>query len=180
MNLFVIVINYGNTSSCKISNILNQLNINHLLYDPGVMPTYQELNKLTHIILSGGPKHVYDNQDQLPDWVIEINRPVLAICYGMQLVAHHFGGKVIRNKKEKGIVYVTEIINGKIISKPRWMNRYDNVIIVPPQFTIIGITNNNDIAVFTDYKKWYCFQYHPEVSFYNYIDKTIFYNFFNL
>ena len=174
MHKFVIIINYGDTSSNNISKILHQLNISHIKCDPDIMPSYTQLSKLTHIILSGGPRHVYDEEDQLPLWVIEMNIPVLAICYGMQLVAHHFGGKVVRHIKEKGIVHVIEIIGNKVVDTPRWMNKYDKVLSIPEQFTITGISESNEISSFTDYKKWFCYQYHPEVEL---IDLTIFTSF---
>ncbi len=55
-------------------------------------------------ILSGGPSSVYDpNAPYLPDYVPEQGVPILGICYGMQLLAHHLGGKVApATKKEYG------------------------------------------------------------------------------
>src|SRR5829696_8265924 len=47
------------------------------------------------IILSGGPASVYGKQSPQPDvGIFELGVPVLGICYGMQLLAHHLGGKV--------------------------------------------------------------------------------------
>lgn len=172
--VYVIIINYGTTSANNISKVLNQLNVLHTLQDPHTIPSYHMLNKITHIILSGGPKHVYDNEHELPLWVIEMKIPVLAICYGMQLVAHHFGGTIVRNDIEKGIVNVIELSNN---IKPRWMNRYDQVMILPSQFTITEITETNHIAAFTDYIKWFCYQYHPEVE--HHIDINLFIKFLN-
>ena len=185
MNIFVILVAYGKTSSDKISKVLDQLNINYIITDPDFLPSYNDLNKLTHIILSGGPKHVYDNEifyNKLPQWVIDINVPVLSICYGFQLVAYHFGGTVIKmDTKEEGLVEVTEIINNQLIDNMRWMNRHDQVLILPPQFTITGITYHNHIAAFTDYNKWFCYQYHPEADIPDYgIDINIFTRFFNI
>jgi len=43
----------------------------------------------THVILTGGPKHVYDEDHyKIPPWVINSNVPVLGICYQIQFVAH--------------------------------------------------------------------------------------------
>src|SRR5439155_24756948 len=61
------------------------------------------------IILSGGPASVYDEgAPQLPDAVLELARPVLGICYGLQLLAHKLGGRVVRSPtREFGPAQVT-------------------------------------------------------------------------
>src|SRR5687768_15955385 len=47
------------------------------------------------IVLSGGPASVYDERaTQLDPKIFELGIPVLGICYGMQLMAHHLGGQV--------------------------------------------------------------------------------------
>src|SRR3712207_6566279 len=47
------------------------------------------------VILSGGPNSVYEpGAPQLPAWVLESGLPVLGICYGLQLLATAFGGRV--------------------------------------------------------------------------------------
>src|SRR5947199_2756777 len=47
------------------------------------------------IVLSGGPSSVYDAQAPKCDpGVLALGIPVLGICYGMQWLTHHLGGKV--------------------------------------------------------------------------------------
>ena len=47
------------------------------------------------IILSGGPSSVYDDgAPALPDFLLDLNVPLLGICYGMQLLAYKLGGRV--------------------------------------------------------------------------------------
>ena len=42
------------------------------------------------VILSGGPNSVYEEGAPMtPAWVYDAGVPVLGICYGMQLIAHH-------------------------------------------------------------------------------------------
>lgn len=158
----VALVIFGKKSAEQISVALNVLNIEYFTVLPYEIPMY----KATHIILSGGPKHVYDtNMYPLPQWIIDSNVPVLGICYGMQLIAHTFGGKVIHMPyKEKGFIDITEIIDGEQITTSKWMNREDRVVFLTNKFDIIGVTKFGHIATFTDHKKWYAVQYHPEVN----------------
>lgn len=158
----VALVAFGRTSAEKISCSLNTLKIDYRIILPDETPNFQP----THIILSGGPKHVYEpDHYYLPKWIIDSNVPVLGICYGMQLIAHTFGGTVIRmSQKEEGPVEVTEIINNNQSTYIRWMNRYDQVTAIPNIFDITGVTHNNHIASFTDHIRWWAIQYHPESS----------------
>lgn len=156
----VAVVAFGKSSTKKICDVLTMLRVRYYVILPD-----EKLNFVpSHIILSGSSKHVYDpDYYPLPQWVIDANCPVLAICYGMQLIAHTFGGRVIKMSEiERGLIPVTELIHETQYTKYRWMNRYDRVIMVPPGFTITGVTNRNHIASFTDFKKYFCIQSHPE------------------
>lgn len=156
----IAIVPFGESSTRKICRILSILNVRYIIVLPHEIPTF----KPTHIILSGGPDHVYHpDHKPLPPWVIESSCTVLAICYGMQLLAHTFGGIVIKmSEPEHGLVSVTEFIDYKQQTTLRWMNREDRVLTIPPGFTITGVTNRNHIASFTDNHKYYAIQYHPE------------------
>lgn len=158
----VIIINYGDLSTKQIVSVLEKMRVKYKILSHDEIPNVE----YTHIILSGGPKHVY-NPDHYPlaKWIIKSNKPVLGICYGMQLIAKTFGGIVVRMKeKEEGPIEITEMFGGKQLVEYRWMNRYDTVISLSSQFIITAVTNNNHIAGFTDGKKWWAVQYHPEAK----------------
>src|SRR5436190_11741015 len=54
------------------------------------------------IILSGGPASVYGKSAPQPDPAIfQLGVPILGICYGMQLMAHHLGGKVEHSERRE-------------------------------------------------------------------------------
>ena len=189
----VALVCFGETSPSGIANVLNRLNVEYYLVLPGnagdpaersspadfVEPEEIPSFAYTHIILSGGPKHVYESDAQvMPQWVINANCPVLGICYGMQLIAKTFKGTVIKMaEKEEGGIQVTEMINDEQLTITRWMNRYDQVLSAPKDFYITGVTDRNHIAAMTDYKKWWAIQYHPEAR--KYRDIGIIRNFLN-
>ena len=156
----VVLVSFGDHSTQRLSLALNKLGVKHVVMLPHETPNFIP----THVILSGGPGHVYEsNHDPMPQWVLDGFFPVLGVCYGMQLIAHTFGGTVKRmSRREEGPVEVTEMIYGNQEINFRWMNRYDQVTSIPLMFTITGVTSNDHVASFTDHKKWWAVQYHPE------------------
>lgn len=172
----VAIVRFGKHSTEGIVRSLIRLNIKYGIVLPHEIPSFEP----SHIILSGGPKHVYEaDYYPMPEWVIKSKAPVLGICYGMQLIVQTYRGIVRRMaEKEKGLIEVTEIINGKQSVYPRWMNRQDQVLSIPNRFTVTGVTNTNDIAAFTDGYKWWAIQYHPETR--KWWDLNVFRRFLNI
>ena len=123
------------------------------------------------IILSGGPASVYASDSYHPDSTIfDLGLPILGICYGMQLIAQHFGGSVIPatsheyGKAKLDIIVENEIFkdtqNGQIV----WMSHCDRVESIPSGFEKIAISENSPYAAIADTNRnIYAFQFHPEV-----------------
>lgn len=158
--ILVALVAFGKTSTANIVNILVQLGISYRIVLAHELPNC----KYTHIILTGGPKYVTRYEDyRLPQWILDTDRPVLGVCYGMTLIARALGGNVQRLvEHEHGPSEVTEIIEGRQLTTTRWMNRHYRVDTVPESFRVTGVTIDNDIASFTDHRKWWGCQYHPE------------------
>lgn len=179
-NILVALVAFGDQSTKAIACYLYRMGINYKVVLPHETPAFQP----THIILSGSPKHVYEaDHYPLPNWVINCECPVLGICYGMQLIAQTFGGTVIRmTQLEKGPVEVTELsMNHNLVHQTmhiRWMNHYDEVIVIPEGFNVTAVTHKNQIAAFTDNKKWWGVQYHPEARKHG--DPRVFKNFLKI
>jgi GMP synthase (glutamine-hydrolysing) len=124
------------------------------------------------IILSGGPSSVYDKDAPIPNIkIFELGIPLLGICYGMQLMAHLFGGKVDRAvKREYGKAELTVDSRMKIFEGiPKktivWMSHGDRIARRPNTFTTIAHTANSPVAAMANEKKgFYALQFHPEVA----------------
>ncbi|MEO0265675.1 MAG: glutamine-hydrolyzing GMP synthase [candidate division WOR-3 bacterium] len=124
------------------------------------------------IILSGGPASVYDQTAPLPSLeIFKLGVPVLGICYGLQVIAHLFGGKVIPGShKEYGfqkleIVKESELLKGVKNNSVVWMSHGDKVDSVPEGFEVIARTENSPYAVIENPQlKIYGVQFHPEVA----------------
>jgi GMP synthase (glutamine-hydrolysing) len=131
--------------------------------------------RATGIILSGGPKSVYDvGAPAIEEGIFELGIPVLGICYGMQLLARHFGGKVVpagkreyghadlESKNRPGPLFDGFFIEGK---SPVWMSHGDHVELMPAGFEVIAQTNNAPVAAIQDVdRNLYGVQFHPEVN----------------
>ena len=129
------------------------------------------------IILSGGPASVYDRKaPTLPASLLESGIPVLAICYGMQLVTHLLGGKVARaahrefGPAELQITEPSDLLKGTALAHRGptvWMSHGDRIEEMPPGFASIARTTNSPVAAMrsTDRSRpIYCLQFHPEVA----------------
>ncbi|MDR3253576.1 MAG: glutamine-hydrolyzing GMP synthase [Endomicrobium sp.] len=127
---------------------------------------------LKGLILSGGYDSVYSKNAPWPDPKIwEFGVPILGICYGMQLIAEHFGGKVSPSKdREFGIANVDvkcscSLFNGISAKETLWMSHGDKLSKIPKNFKITASTENSPYAAIEDTaKKIYGVQFHPEVK----------------
>jgi GMP synthase (glutamine-hydrolysing) len=123
-------------------------------------------------ILSGGPAGVYEpDAPHLPEYVLESGRPVLGICYGLQLLAHALSGRVSPTpRREYGPAEVTLVspevsLLAPLADEPQvWMSHGDHVEQVPPGFETLARSANSPVAAMGDLNRdRYGVQFHPEV-----------------
>jgi len=123
------------------------------------------------IILSGSPANVYGPKAPMPDkGLIELGVPILGICYGLQLIAHFYGGKVHKSaKREYGhadvfVDHAAGLFDGLPKKFVCWMSHGDKLDRLPKGFKQIAHTLNAPIAACYDGKrKIWGVQFHPEV-----------------
>ncbi len=125
------------------------------------------------IILSGGPASVYAPDAPMPDrGVFRLGVPVLGICYGLQLLAHHLGGRVERGQRRefgRGTLTVIDstcpLFTGLPSTLQVWNSHGDRLTRIPRGFSVVATTENSDYAVIEDRRRQFLgLQFHPEVA----------------
>ena len=124
------------------------------------------------IVLSGGPASVYDERAPHVDpEIFALGVPVLGICYGMQLMAHHLGGQVefsARREYGAGVLHVangSELFQGVGEQIDIWNSHGDKVTALPKGFRAAAHTENSSFAAIEDpERKLFGLQFHPEVA----------------
>jgi GMP synthase (glutamine-hydrolysing) len=121
-------------------------------------------------ILSGGPASVYDEgAPTLPSWVKDSPKPVLAICYGMQLLAHELGGRVDPSThREYGHADI-RVVDGDcplFTGLPKttsvWMSHGDRITALPTGFQVVADSASSPAGAISDGRR-FGLQFHPEV-----------------
>ncbi len=124
------------------------------------------------IILSGGPASVYDERaSQIEPQIFSLGIPVLGICYGMQLMAHHLGGQVEFSARREYGAGLLQVTNGSALFEgigPQldiWSSHGDKVTTLPDGFRAAARSeNSNFAAIENSERKLYGLQFHPEVA----------------
>ena len=122
------------------------------------------------LILSGGPASVYGEGAPLADPdALNAGIPVLGICYGMQLLAHQLGGRVVSaGKREYGPASVrveetASLFRNLPAELPVWMSHGDTILEAPAGFRRLAQSDNSTIAAMTDDAGRFGIAFHPEV-----------------
>ncbi len=138
---------------------------------PDEIRTLNKQFNVKGLILSGGPSSVYEpNAPRLDPAILEVNLPILGLCYGHQLIAEITNGKVEpATCKEYGIAHVAinkpvGVLEGLNEKERVWMSHGDTVFAVPPSFEVLAHTESCPVAAFRHKEKpIYGLQWHPEV-----------------
>ena len=127
------------------------------------------------IILSGGPLNVYQIKKYSFDKkILQLNIPVLGICFGHQILSKLNGGKVKQSKhREFGLANIYKkndsLLTNSFFNKQKpkkvWMSHADQVSKIPKNFKVVASSTNSKFAIVENkIKKLYGVQFHPEVT----------------
>ncbi|MGC9362444.1 MAG: glutamine-hydrolyzing GMP synthase [Candidatus Syntrophosphaera sp.] len=123
------------------------------------------------IIFSGSPWSHYQPGAPEPDTAVwELGVPILGICYGMQIVAARYGGKIERHqKREYGYARLSVHAPHPLLknfgqSEQVWMSHGDSISAPPDGFIALASTDNAPYAVLAhESEPVFALQFHPEV-----------------
>jgi len=164
----IAIFDFGSQYTQLIARRIREISVYSEIY-----PYYKmkELNRndIEGIILSGGPGNVYSKDAFLvsKEDIERFNVPVLGICYGMQLLTHLYGGKVIPGeRKEYGFTKIkikkSKIFKGLKKEQIVWMSHGDRIDDLA-DFKIIAESENAIAGIENSKKNIYALQFHPEV-----------------
>jgi len=171
----VVILDFGSQYSHLIARRLRECGVYSELrsYSTPIDELRKDVN-LKGIILSGGPASVYlPDAPHISDGLLNINVPVLGICYGFQELCYQLGGEVIPGtKQEFGYASVSSMPGSEhtlFDSLPDpfsvWMSHGDKVAQLPSGFVDIASTSNTEHAAAADLnRKLFGVQFHPEVT----------------
>ncbi len=171
----IIVLDFGSQYTQLIARRIRELNVYCEIW-----PFHTPLDKVRAakprgIILSGGPSSVYEEgAPHIGQELFELDLPILGICYGLQLIAHRFGGKVaMSQKREYGRASVRVDIaeplfaglGGAPVELEAWMSHGDKVELLPEGFITLATSPSSPYAaVAHPSRRIYGVQFHPEVA----------------
>jgi GMP synthase (glutamine-hydrolysing) len=171
MNEKILILDFGSQYTQLIARSVREASV----YCE-IIPYHQKISpdpSLKGIILSGSPFSVNDPKAPEVD-VKELHKslPILGICYGAQLTAKEFGGRVANSsKREYGRALLTLVkedllLNGVNDHSQVWMSHADTILDLPAGFDVLATTESIPYAAFRNNGEGYplyCLQFHPEV-----------------
>ncbi|SDI40383.1 glutamine-hydrolyzing GMP synthase [Alteribacillus bidgolensis] len=170
-NEMIVVLDFGGQYNQLITRRIRDLGVYSELHPNSISAEkIKELNP-AGVIFSGGPNSAYtEGAPSCDPEIFNLGVPILGICYGMQLLTHHFGGKVeAANHREYGKA-VIKVENDSALyhdlpeEQSVWMSHGDLIVAPPEGFEIDAVNPSCPVAGMSDKnRKMYGVQFHPEV-----------------
>lgn len=166
----VLILDFGSQYTQLIARRVRELNIFCEILPYNQIP--ENLNEFQAVILSGSPFSVRSENALHPDLSkIKGKMPLLAVCYGAQYLAHHFGGEVApsdtREYGRANLAYIDEseaLFKDISTGSQVWMSHSDTIKSLPENAVKLASTKEVENAAYKIKDEiTYALQFHPEV-----------------
>lgn len=168
----VLVLDFGGQYSQLIARRIRECGVFSEML-PASAPIERVLERSPKgLVLSGGPASVYDpGAPEFPAELVDLDIPILGICFGMQVMAKALGGRVeAAEAGEFGRTDLTVTGDGGVLlgglpkEQTCWMSHRDSVFEAPDEFEAIAATPGSPVAAMeSSARGLYGIQFHPEV-----------------
>ncbi len=170
----ILIIDFGSQVTKLIARRVRDLGFFSEVITSKELKHGYDYNNVRGIILSGGPSTVTKKKfESVPKEIFKKKIPILGICYGLQLIAKLFGGKIKSSKKRREFGRATifpknySVLTKNFFSSKKtvWMSHEDAVVKLPKNFKAIAYTKESRLTIIENKKKKiFGVQFHPEVT----------------
>ncbi len=167
----VAVLDFGSQYTQLIARRLREVGVFSEIYPYNRYRELLDRDEIRGVVLSGGPSSVYENgAPDIGDELFGEGKPLLGICYGMQLMCRKLGGTIeASSKREYGPATIDCGTGGRLFADTPgeqgvWMSHGDRVGALPDGFAPLASSGSIPYAAAGDEGRgFYCVQFHPEV-----------------
>jgi GMP synthase (glutamine-hydrolysing) len=158
----IVILDFGSQYTQLIARRIREFNVFSI-----VLPCTASLSQITAL----APSSVYDADAPAADpGVLALGLPLLGICYGLQFMTHHLGGRVEpAGSREYGhaevsVIRETALFHGLPATLNVWMSHGDHAAVLAPGFELTAQTANAVAGIADEARKMWAVQFHPEVA----------------
>jgi len=158
----IIIIDFGSQVTKLIARRVRELGVYSEIITPSTLNKIKNHHNIKGFILSGGPSSVTNLKFQsVSKEIFKKNIPILGICYGLQLIAKIFGGKIksAKKRREFGRAFLFKKKSSPLIknffnsNNSVWMSHEDAVVKLPKDFKTIAYTKDSKLTIIENPKK---------------------------
>lgn len=166
----VLILDFGSQYTQLIARRVRELSVYCEIHPYNHLP--EKVETFSAVILSGSPYSVRASDAPHPDLsLFRGKKPILAVCYGAQYLAHFFGGEVapsdVREYGRAHLVYLKEnepFLADVPANSQVWMSHSDTIKALPTGGVRLASTPDVENAAYRiEGEPTYAIQFHPEV-----------------
>lgn len=171
MNQIVAILDFGSQYTQLIARRIRELGVYSEIYSPFIPITDLRAKDPAALILSGGPASITNPDAPHPDpEILNLDVPILGICYGMQWLANAEGGAVAHSdSREYGKASITilepnGLLDNALNESQVWMSHGDHVDTAPEGYRILARSAGIVASIGNETQQRFGLQFHPEVT----------------